>query len=58
MTRGPRVFSRLPGELLIHAVEAADNGPGMGLSPSVATGVRPLVARIGRDLHHLGDAGR
>ncbi|WP_438483809.1 hydrogenase maturation protease [Streptomyces sp. S186] len=50
-----RVLGRLPGELLVYAVEAADTGPGTGLSPAVAASVPPLVARIERELARLGD---
>ncbi|MEU9123264.1 hydrogenase maturation protease [Streptomyces sp. NPDC048506] len=52
-----RVLGRLPGELLVYAVEAADTGPGTGLSPSVAAAVGPLVARIERDLAGHADGG-
>ncbi|MCK7622192.1 hydrogenase maturation protease [Streptomyces sp. RS10V-4] len=52
-----RVLGRLPGELLLYAVEAADTGPGRTLSPPVAAAVRPLVARIARDLALLGGEG-
>ncbi|QHC23006.1 hydrogenase maturation protease [Streptomyces sp. GS7] len=51
-----RVLGRLPGELLVYAVEAADTGPGTTLSPSVAAAVPPLVARIEHDLVHCGGA--
>ncbi|MGW5118581.1 hydrogenase maturation protease [Streptomyces noursei] len=55
-----RVLGRLPGELLLYAVEAADTGPGTALSPAVASAVRPLAARIEGDLavlHGGTDAG-
>ncbi|MEV6164913.1 hydrogenase maturation protease [Streptomyces sp. NPDC052052] len=44
------VLGRLPGELLVYAVEAAETGHGTGLSPSVAAAVGPLIARIEQDL--------
>ncbi|MFE3770762.1 hydrogenase maturation protease [Streptomyces sp. NPDC057579] len=44
------VLGRLPGELVVYAVEAANTGPGTALSPAVAAAVHPLVARIERDL--------
>ncbi|MER6046541.1 hydrogenase maturation protease [Streptomyces sp. NPDC001793] len=53
-----RVLGRLPTELLVYAVEAADTGPGTALSPPVAAAVLPLVARIERDLAPRGtDSG-
>lgn len=45
-----RALDRLPGELLVYAVEAADTGFGTGLSPQVAAAVEPLVRRIEEDL--------
>ncbi|MGW7573324.1 hydrogenase maturation protease [Streptomyces sp. NPDC054765] len=45
-----RTLGRLPGELLVYAVEAADTGLGTGLSPQVAAVVGPLVRRIEEDL--------
>lgn len=45
-----RSLGRLPGELLVYAVEAADTGFGTGLSPHVAAAVEPLVQRIEEDL--------
>ncbi|UJB46084.1 hydrogenase maturation protease [Streptomyces sp. A1-5] len=52
-----RVLGRLPGELLVYAVEAADTGPGTALSPAVAAAVAPLVARIEQDLAPRGGRG-
>ncbi|UKY47931.1 hydrogenase maturation protease [Streptomyces inhibens] len=47
-----RTLDRLPGQLLVYAVEAADTSPGTGLSPQVAAAVGPLVQRIQEDLVH------
>lgn len=45
-----RALDRLPGQLLVYAVEAADTSLGTGLSPEVAAAVGPLVQRIEDDL--------
>ncbi|MDT0457331.1 hydrogenase maturation protease [Streptomyces sp. DSM 41527] len=45
-----RALGRLPGALLVYAVEAADTRLGTGLSPPVAAAVGPLVQRIEEDL--------
>ncbi|MEW1750611.1 hydrogenase maturation protease [Streptomyces angustmyceticus] len=45
-----RALGRLPGELLVYAVEAADTSLGTGLSPQVADAVAPLVRQIEEDL--------
>lgn len=48
-----RTLGRLPGELLVYAVEAADTSLGTGLSPQVAAAVGPLIRRIeGAITHH------
>ncbi|MFH8680744.1 hydrogenase maturation protease [Streptomyces lydicus] len=52
-----RALDRLPGELLVYAVEAADTGFGTGLSPRVAAAVEPLVRRIEEDLARQAPAG-
>ncbi len=36
----------LPGRLIVHAVEAADLGPGPGLSPPVAAAAAALAAAV------------
>ncbi|MGW9079886.1 hydrogenase maturation protease [Streptomyces kronopolitis] len=53
-----RTLGRLPGELLVYAVEAADTSLGTGLSPQVAAAVGPLVQRIEEDLVRHVPAGR
>ncbi|MCW7986974.1 hypothetical protein XF35_17245 [Streptomyces platensis subsp. clarensis] len=45
-----RTLDRLPGELLLYAVEVADTSLGTGLSPQVAAAVGPLVQRIEEDI--------
>ncbi|ARF53369.1 hydrogenase maturation protease [Streptomyces gilvosporeus] len=49
-------LDRMPGDLLVYAVEAADTSLGSGLSPQVAAAVGPLVHRIEGDIvrHVLG----
>ncbi|MFD4137804.1 hydrogenase maturation protease [Streptomyces sp. NPDC058572] len=41
-----RVLGRLPGRLVIYAVEGADSSLGRGLSPAVADVVESLVRRV------------
>ncbi|MEU6329728.1 hydrogenase maturation protease [Streptomyces sp. NPDC047049] len=53
-----RALGRLPGALLVYAVEAADTRLGTGLSPPVAAAVGPLVQRIEEDLVRHAPAGR
>ncbi|MCC9306089.1 hydrogenase maturation protease [Kitasatospora sp. RB6PN24] len=45
-----RELDRLPGQLVVYAVEGADSGLGTGLSAPVAAAVEPLVVRIAKDL--------
>ncbi|MEU8995370.1 hydrogenase maturation protease [Streptomyces caniferus] len=45
-------LDRLPGDLLVYGVEAADISLGLGLSPQVAAAVGPLVQRIEQDIAH------
>ena len=45
-----RALDRMPDRLIIHAVEAADVGHGVGFSPAVAAAVAPLTAAVLRDL--------
>jgi hydrogenase maturation protease len=45
-----RALDRMPERLIIHAVEAADVGQGLGLSPAVAAAAGPLTAAILHDL--------
>ncbi|MEE1784939.1 hydrogenase maturation protease [Streptomyces sp. SP17BM10] len=52
-----RVLGRLPGRLVVYAVEGADTSLGTGLSTPVAATVEPLVRRIVKDLApHRGPA--
>ncbi|WP_328390239.1 hydrogenase maturation protease [Streptomyces sp. NBC_00400] len=53
-----RTLGRLPGELLVYAVEAADTSLGTGLSSQVAAAVGPLVQRIEEDLVRHAPADR
>ncbi|MFE2865999.1 hydrogenase maturation protease [Embleya sp. NPDC059259] len=45
-----RVLDRLPGRLVVYAVEGADTGLGNGLSGPVAAAVEPLARRISREI--------
>ncbi|MDH6121367.1 hydrogenase maturation protease [Kitasatospora sp. GAS204B] len=45
-----RALDRLPGTLVVYAVEGANTTMGTGLSAPVAAAVDPLVARIADDL--------
>lgn len=45
-----RALDRLPGRLVVYAVEGADTSPGTGLSPPVATAVDPLARRIAEEI--------
>jgi hydrogenase maturation protease len=48
-----RALGRMPDRLIIHAVEAADVGHGVGLTPAVAAAVGTLTAAVLRDLQSL-----
>jgi hydrogenase maturation protease len=50
-------LDRMPGRLIVHAVEAADLGQGTGLSPAVAAAVDALAAAVLRDLTGPGRRG-
>jgi Ni,Fe-hydrogenase maturation factor len=43
-------LDRMPGRLIVHAVEAGDLAQGTGLSPAVATAVDALAAAVMRDV--------
>jgi hydrogenase maturation protease len=45
-----RALARMPGRLIIHAVEAADLGQGVGLTPAVAAAADALTSAVLRDL--------
>ncbi|MFE9391892.1 hydrogenase maturation protease [Streptomyces sp. NPDC006784] len=49
-------LGRLPGRLVVYAVEAADGSPGEGLTPAVAAALDPLVRRIRAEISHAGAA--
>jgi len=46
-------LDRMPGRLIVHAVEAGDVGQGTGLSPAVAAVIDTLAAAVLRDLTSL-----
>lgn len=43
-------LDRLPGRLIVHAVEAADLSQGTGLTPAVAAVIDTLATAVLRDL--------
>jgi len=45
-----RALDRMPGTLIVHAVEAGDLGQGPGLTPAVAAAIDPLASAVLRDL--------
>jgi hydrogenase maturation protease len=45
-----QALDRMPGRLIVHAVEAADLGQGTGLTPAVAAAIDTLAAAVLRDL--------
>jgi hydrogenase maturation protease len=49
-----RALDRMPGTLILHAVEAADLGQGPGLTPAVAAAIDMLAAAVLRDLTGRG----
>lgn len=51
-----RVLGRLPAQLVVYAVEAADSTLGTGLSTTVQAVVGPLAARIEDDIVRHRDA--
>ena len=48
-----QVLDRMPGMLILHAVEAADVGQGTGLTPAVAAIIDALAADVLHDLDSL-----
>ena len=48
-------LDRLPGRLIVHAVEAADLTQGTGLTPAVAAAVGAVVAAILDDIRASGE---
>ncbi|HET7244690.1 MAG TPA: hydrogenase maturation protease [Streptosporangiaceae bacterium] len=49
-----QALDRMPGTLILHAVEAADLGQGPGLTPAVAAVIDTLADAILRDLNGQG----
>ena len=45
-----RALDRMPGTLIVHAVEAGDLGQGPGLTPAVAAVIDTLAGAVLRDL--------
>jgi len=45
-----RALDRMPGTLIVHAVEAGDLGQGPGLTPAVAAAIDTLASAVLRDL--------
>ena len=45
-----RALDRMPGKLIVHAVEAGDLSQGVGLTPAVAAVIDALAAAVLRDL--------
>jgi hydrogenase maturation protease len=45
-----RALDRMPGRLIVHAVEAGDLSQGAGLTPAVAAVIDTLAAAVLRDL--------
>ncbi|MGW9206167.1 hydrogenase maturation protease [Embleya sp. NPDC055664] len=50
-----RALDRLPGRLVVYAVESADTGPGNGMTGAVAAAVEPLARRISREIGSCAD---
>ena len=53
-----RALERLPGQLVILAVEGADTGPGTGLSDAVAAAVPHVAAAVMAELKRIGNPGK
>jgi hydrogenase maturation protease len=51
-------LDRMPGRLIVHAIEAADLSQGTGLTPAVAAAVDPAVAAILDDIGSFARSGR
>lgn len=48
-----RALDRMPGELMVFAVEAADTGVGLGLSAAVAAAVPEVVDAVLAEIEHM-----
>ncbi|OBG58595.1 MULTISPECIES: hydrogenase maturation protease [unclassified Mycobacterium] len=53
-----RALERVPGAIVVFAVEAADTGPGAGLSPRVARAVPMLVGMVAAEINRFRSATR
>ncbi|MFC5720924.1 hydrogenase maturation protease [Streptomyces gamaensis] len=54
-----RTLGRMPGHLVVYAVESADTSLGTGLTEAVAAAVEPLAERIEEDIaRHRGALAR
>lgn len=51
-----RVLGRLPGRLVVYAVEGADSSLGAGLSPAVAAALAPLTESVELEIVRQRDA--
>ncbi|MFF3734546.1 hydrogenase maturation protease [Streptomyces sp. NPDC002476] len=52
-----RELDRLPGQLVVYAIEGANSSLGVGLSAPVAAIVEPLTDRIAKEIaQHVGSA--
>jgi hydrogenase maturation protease len=47
-------LDRMPGRLIVHAIEAADLAQGPGLTPAVAAAVDPVTAAVLADIESFG----
>ncbi len=45
-----RALGRMPDRLIVHAVEAADFGYGIGLTPAIAAAAEALISAVLRDV--------
>ncbi|MET9392963.1 hydrogenase maturation protease [Streptomyces sp. NPDC006624] len=52
-----RALGRLPGRLVVYAVEGADDSLGTGLTPAVEGAVAPLVASVEDEIARYRSAG-
>ena len=52
------ILGRMPGTLIVHAVEAADMGLGAGLTPAVARSLEAAARAVLRDIRGTAAAGR
>jgi hydrogenase maturation protease len=50
------VLDRMPGRLIVHAIEAADLAQGTGLTPPVAAAIDTVVSAVLDDIRLEGPA--